>query len=130
MEQEIGFNPQAVAEVLCARAEKPSGRFVQEAKELGIDLRQANMSEIFLYNEYTGIEQILAFYPNWRAIILNTRINLQRGGLKDVELSTLYIPQVKSVRRIIGLRHVKFISQLGFCLDLWPDCKHTISQAS
>lgn len=133
LEQEIGFDPEAIAQVLKARAERPSGVLIEDAKEIGIDLTQEGVSQIFLFNEQTRLEQHLMLYPRRRSVMLHSRINIDGDSFRpsrNIDLGSQSLGGISSILTIPEFGHVRFISKResgDITLDVWHDCRYAFS---
>ncbi|OGD86866.1 hypothetical protein A2Z23_03475 [Candidatus Curtissbacteria bacterium RBG_16_39_7] len=146
--REIDFDSQFIAEVLKARAERPSGKLVREAKELGIDLTKENVWEIFLFDQLRKVEGYLMVYPDKRKVVFHTRIRTEvlqirqdpeknQGSSEavlivdekaplvttDVSLGTQKITGIEKISAVPAFGHVWFESPVAR-FDVYHDCQH------
>jgi hypothetical protein len=146
--REIEFDPQIIAGVLTARAERPSGKLIREAKGLGIDLAKENAWEIFLFDELRKVEGYLMVYPDEREVVFHTRIRTEvlqirqdsdknQGSSEvalvvdekapsvttDVGLGTQKITGIDKIFAVPAFGHVWFESPVAR-LDIYHDCQH------
>ena len=145
---EISFDPQTIAQVLRAKAERPSAKLIREAKELGIDLTKENVWGIFLFDDLKKIEGYLMLYPEKREVSFDTRVHSQVQPIatqssvekgvqvvavdvvpeaptvtKDLGLGNLRIGNISKVVAVPVFGHIWFENAVAR-MDVWHDCQH------
>lgn len=124
--QEIGFDPQKIAEVLKSRAERPREKIIKETEEVSVELTEENIWEIFLYNELTKIEQYLELDSDHRSVLLHTRVRVETEDIStDFGLGICRISNIDRVLGFPDLGRVWFESQLAR-LEVYQDCHFSL----
>jgi hypothetical protein len=154
--QEIPFDHNQIAEVLHARAERPSPKEIQELAAIGIDAIRENYWNILIYNGLRRLEAWLVLFPEKKRVHFHTRAITQvqkavvveeltpsgfppilhvgmdpDGQVKDldVEWNFLKLTRITEVQMLNNFGHVRFISQredVDIMLDVWSDGRHNM----